>query len=275
MAANENLPIDELYQERDAQDTERLWNMHLQQRVTPEGAPVAEPSGVTPEGVVQFGNRLTLEPVAPRATPSETESRRALAKDLQQELKPKTFRDVFNGVLGVLTGGVITLDKIDKHLEQSVQGIDETDLARELKSVGALKILDPVGNTAEALVREQATKDGLPQDVVDKMGSVTGMMLGMLAPGVGQGKVAKAVTNVYYQSLLSNPATHAANITANALTAAWQIPERLLAATASAGEWIASGAPRTVFFGESVAMGYGMAHEVLDAIRTAGRSIAK
>jgi len=57
---------------------------------------------------------------------------------------------------------------------------------------------------------------------------------------------------VYYNTILSNPATHAANITSNALTAAFSVPETALAAMmgrGKAGEVVSLGEAPARFFG--------------------------
>src|SRR5439155_20163663 len=103
-------------------------------------------------------------------------------------------RDAINTVLGTMTGGVLSLDKIDAHLKAEAEGRPSA-LAEELKSAALLKLLDPVGNTMEALAREQAKREGLPPELQDKVAGAVGVLAGMLTPMGVRNK--KGVTDVF------------------------------------------------------------------------------
>lgn len=79
-----------------------------------------------------------------------------------------------------------------------------------------------------------------------------------------------ALYEVWINALLSGPQTHAANVVSNSLTTFWAVPERLAAATLDLG---ALGGNRSVYFGESGAMLYGLMEGVKDGIRVAGKAM--
>ena len=86
-------------------------------------------------------------------------------------------------------------------------------------------------------------------------------------------------TNILYEAwlnwgLLSGPQTHAANIASNALTALWAPEQRMLAALADTvitggGAW----GERSVYFGESAAMMYGMTRAISEARQLALKAL--
>ena len=86
-------------------------------------------------------------------------------------------------------------------------------------------------------------------------------------------------TNVLYEAwlnwgLLSGPQTHAANVASNALTALWAPEQRMLAALADTvitggGAW----GERSVYFGESAAMMYGMTRAISEARQLALKAL--
>lgn len=84
-----------------------------------------------------------------------------------------------------------------------------------------------------------------------------------------------AVYEAWINSLLSGPQTHAANIVSNSITAAWAPGERFLGALASAGEAGVRGTDRTVYFGETAQMLYGMVEAAKDGLRVMGRSLTQ
>src|SRR5437016_959619 len=88
------------------------------------------------------------EPLTPEARPPLQSSSEAV-----RNLQTSPLRDAVNKALGTVTGGVLTLDAIDKHLESEAAGV-ASPLSEKLKSPELLKVLDPAGNTAEALARE-------------------------------------------------------------------------------------------------------------------------
>ena len=79
-----------------------------------------------------------------------------------------------------------------------------------------------------------------------------------------------ALYEAWINGLLSGPQTHAANMLSNTLTAAWAPAERFLAAGLDVD---ALGGKRSVYFGESVAMLYGVMEGMKDGIRLAGKTM--
>ncbi len=205
-----------------------------------------------------------------RITGQILEDREKLRTDFQEP----GVRDAINGILKTVSGGVLSLDAIDEHLRAEAEG-RPSPLAEKLKSREVLKLIDPAGNTMEAIAREQAKREGLPEELQDKVASAAGLLAGALMPMGTGSKGAKAATTVFTNSLFSNPATHVANVTSNALTSTWAIAERLFAASWSALEYGATlGAhERTVFFGEPAAMLIGALHSSMDAIQAAGHAL--
>lgn len=79
-----------------------------------------------------------------------------------------------------------------------------------------------------------------------------------------------ALYEAWINGLLSGPQTHAANITSNTLTTLWAVPERLAAATLDV-DALTKG--RSVYFGETGAMLYGMVEGAKDGIRIAAKAM--
>src|SRR2546425_3104640 len=274
----DRVPIEDMYAARYAFEEQRAYErMTLEQPHVPLEAerliaPVAPATpAVTPEGVPVDLTPEALQSSAEAA--AKLPQARANALRAIDEVKPQpVLRGAINKMLGALTGGVLTLDAIDEHLRAEIEGRPSA-LAEKLKSPEVLKLLDPVGNTAEALVRAAAQREGIAPEITDKVAPMVGMLASVLTPmGVGSAaKGAKVTRDVFMNSLFSNPATHIANIASNALTATWAIPERFLSAAWSAAEYgLTLGAhERTVFFGESGAQLIGALSATVDAIRAA------
>jgi len=261
MSANdEYVPLGELYREKYILDEEEA-------RIRAEGTSI----DTSPESLArsaEAGKALAPgAPVTPQARPPLESSSEAV-----RNLQSSPLRDAVNKALGTMTGGVLSLDAIDKHLESESQGV-ESPLAQKLKSPELLKVLDPVGNTAEALARETMKREGTPQEVIDKAAPLIGLVAGALLP-TGGPKKAKVGTEILMNSMFSGPATHVGNITANGLVSAWAVPERFLSATASALEYgVTLGKhERTVFFGEAGAMLFGYTTATVDALRESLRA---
>jgi hypothetical protein len=71
---------------------------------------------------------------------------------------------------------------------------------------------------------------------------------------------------LWYNAMLSNPATHLANIAGNTVSTLWAIPERFVAS------YYGRGGPGQVAHGEASAMLYGLVHGIQDAWAGAVRS---
>jgi hypothetical protein len=82
-------------------------------------------------------------------------------------------------------------------------------------------------------------------------------------------KVSDVLLEVWINSLLSGPRTHVVNMTSNAITALWSVPEHLLAA----GFGAARKGGDKVFFGEVIPRLFGMAQGAKDGMRLALRTL--
>ncbi len=82
------------------------------------------------------------------------------------------------------------------------------------------------------------------------------------------------VTELYYNSLLSGPATHAVNILSNTLTSLGQIPEHAVAAGLGAARRAAGRGDDRVLFGELGARAVGLMQGTREGLRQAARTFA-
>ena len=73
-------------------------------------------------------------------------------------------------------------------LEEVEQAVRTGTLSDKL----SLKLLDPAGSLIEQMVKDQGAAEGLDPALTDKIAAGAGLMLGMLFPGGGKGKAAKA-----------------------------------------------------------------------------------
>jgi hypothetical protein len=255
----DRLPIEEAYED----------SQILEDELTVFGEPV----NVGTEEDVRKGPDFTRD----KGIRSPLESTSEQVRDLATRLQDPSIRRTLNAFLGTVTGGVIDLDSVDAHLKETMAGAqpDQTALAKKLSTLEGLKLLDPVGNTAEAVAREQAIRDGLSPELADKVASTVGLLSMALPGGAVKKGGAKLGNEIFLNSLFSNPRSHIVNVTSNMLMSAWSVPVRLFAATASAVEYgVTLGShPRQVFFGESAAMLFGMLTSLTDAVRAAGKSL--
>ncbi len=215
---------------------------------------------------------MSPEGLARRADLAQQIPQPDLREKLTGNLRDPSVRKAVNTVLRTVTGNVLTLDAIDQHLAAEAEGRPSA-LSAKLKSREVLKLIDPAGNTFEAITREQLKREGtLSPELQEKVASTIGLVAGILTPTSFGKKGAKVGTDILMNSMFSNPATHVANVTANALTSTWAIPERFLSATASALEYgLTLGKhERQVFFGESGAMLIGALSSLMDAVKEAG-----
>ncbi len=86
-------------------------------------------------------------------------------------------------------------------------------------------------------------------------------------PGKGD-----AIIEAWLNGILSGPQTHVVNIVSNALTAAWQVPERLIASGIGAGRRAITGANDGVRAGEFVAQMYGVISGMKDSFVTLSKN---
>ena len=86
-----------------------------------------------------------------------------------------------------------------------------------------------------------------------------------LRPSVGK-RVGNFLEEVWYFSLLSNPATHVVNVTSTGINTAWQIPRRAIAAQFGKEQ-------DSVMVGEATQMAYGMISSFPDALRLSWRAL--
>lgn len=76
------------------------------------------------------------------------------------------------------------------------------------------------------------------------------------------------ITELYYNSLLSNPATHAVNVLGNTITALGQLPEHAIAATIGAGRRALRGPDADrVLYGEVGSRAVGLLHGTREGLR--------
>lgn len=73
----------------------------------------------------------------------------------------------------------------------------------------------------------------------------------------------------WINGLLSGPKTQIVNLLGNTLFAAWQIPERAIAAQIGR----LTGGPRAITTGEAVAQAYGLVQGMMDGLRAAGKTL--
>src|SRR2546425_201142 len=178
MADDERLPIEEIYAsqyaQREADAYHRITQpIMLEQRVTPEGVPVAV--DLTPEGLQRSADAAAGMPTA----------RTRAFQAIDEVKKEPTLRGAVNGVLSTLSGGVLTLDAIDEHLQAEALG-KPSPLAAKLKSAEVLKLIDPAGNAMQAVARETLKREGMPQELIDRVAPTVGMLaVGSMPPATG------------------------------------------------------------------------------------------
>jgi hypothetical protein len=79
-------------------------------------------------------------------------------------------------------------------------------------------------------------------------------------------KLSKASFDLWINGLLSNPLTHIVNTTSNALTMAYQYPERLLGAAIESVRAKATGSAKGIFFGETAQDIFSVSKGLQDAV---------
>lgn len=148
----DRLPVEQTYTLRwqDRQDLE--WDKMLEQE--------AEAAGTMPKG-----GEAEKKEIPP-------EIRQRLEGDTQD---PKG-KKVLDAVLSTLTG-------------QTTEEIQKAIVEGRVGDVG-LRLLDPMGNIADRLIREQAKIEGLSPELTDRLALTGSLFLGMLSPGVA-GKAKK------------------------------------------------------------------------------------
>src|SRR3990170_2819568 len=82
------------------------------------------------------------------------------------------------------------------------QAVERGTLPEEVR----LKLLDPVGSVSEELAADTARKSGLDEELAQKIGGMTGLLLGMIVPG----KARKPPTFLQpIETLIGRPLTEA------------------------------------------------------------------
>ena len=85
------------------------------------------------------------------------------------------------------------LDKVFRtFLGATLEEVEQAARTGRLGDKLSLKLLDPAGSLIEQMVKDQATTEGLDPELTEKVAAGAGLMLGMLFPGAGKAKAAKA-----------------------------------------------------------------------------------
>jgi hypothetical protein len=170
------------------------------------------------------------------------------------------------------------------------QPINWEDIRRAIARLNSLEPLDPLRNQIQqdlfsqlvGLQWDQAGADRLARYLADHSTADTLRTLAQaLRPWEGQSQqlalfqalgqttrpgFSDYFLELWYNAMLSNPATHLANIAGNTVSTLWAIPERFVAS------YSGRGGPGQVAQGEAGAMLYGLVHGIQDAWAGAVRS---
>jgi hypothetical protein len=243
MNGSERIPVDEWFDELYQRDEEAARERILQSAA--EGA-------------------ATMPPARSLRKPSTESSSEQVRNKAFEDLNEPTWQKTINAVTHTLVG--LDLEGVKKEIMKPGGLTEPIGVAKR-----TLKMADPFSSVAEAVAREQARRDGLPEADIERIGTTVGTLAGILVPTPAVTKMvrSKMFNQVLMNSMFSNPVSHAANITSSELISIWAIPERFLSATASALEYgVTLGKhQREVFFGEAGAMLFGKIHSFTDAIR--------
>ena len=163
----ETLPLEQAYQERAEQ---ALLDRHYRAiNLDPESARMEDAAA----GGEAMQARRGVQ--APQESTSEVLRERAT-----QAMQAPASRTAISGVVKTLIGA--SLDDLQKAVETGA-----------LPESVSLKLLDPVGSTVEELAKGEAKKAGLPDESVATIGTISGLLAGVLFPaGVGK-RAGKAV----------------------------------------------------------------------------------
>lgn len=181
MMDNDQLPLEDLVVERFRADEDARWAGQI-------GSPESLAASAEGGKALQTGKTVT----SPLESISETVRQKAL-----DDLHQSPIRGVVNTVLHQLTGGVLSLDVLQEEAKLTAGGMDprETPLGKKMQSMDVLKLLDPLGNVAEAQARKAALDAGLDDASAEKAAGVVGMLAGLFVPGMGgKGKALKEGT---------------------------------------------------------------------------------
>src|SRR5437660_270960 len=108
--ADEYVALGQMYRQKYEQDEEAARQRSISIDTSPESLARSAAGGLE----IAPG-----APVTPEARPPLQSSSEAV-----RNLQTSPLRDAVNKALGTVTGGVLTLDSIDKHLESESQGVE-------------------------------------------------------------------------------------------------------------------------------------------------------
>jgi len=155
------LPLDRLYRERE------IGRLEAEQQ--------AIAVDISEEGLAgQAEQAKKAQP--PKPTPGE-----GAGGGVADQLKEPTIRQGVSTVLKTLTG--LDLDTLEQHVR-----------AGTLPEAVSLKLLDPAGQTMEAVARQTAEQSGLAPELVEQVGTTAGMLAGILFPWGAAKRARKVVT---------------------------------------------------------------------------------
>ena len=162
--------LDDIYADRQVAADEARWQRLL------KGEEVAV--GAAEENLAAGGK--AAEALKPAGITSPLESASESVRNRMQELLDEgPVRRGIDKVLRTFTGS---------SLEEIEQAVRTGTLSDKL----SLKLLDPAGSLIEQMVKDQGAAEGLDPALTEKIAAGAGLMLGMLFPGGGKGKAAKA-----------------------------------------------------------------------------------
>lgn len=149
--------------------------------------------------ISEEGLAATLEQ-GRRAQPPKPQPAGGTGVNRAEQLKEPTIRQGVSTVLKTLTG--LDLDTLEQHVR-----------AGTLPEAVSLKLLDPVGQTMEAVARQTAEQSGLAPELVEQVGTTVGLLAGILFPW-GSAKRARNIIKGRSATPLASGATTIAQLSA-------------------------------------------------------------
>lgn len=153
----DRLPVEQEYTLRWQARQDVEWDKLLEQ----EG----ETAGTIPKSTAPTGREIPPE----------------IRQRLDTETQEPKAKKVLDAVLSTLTG-------------QTTEGVQKAIMEGRVGDVG-LRLLDPMGNIADRLIREQAKIEGLSPELTDRLALTGSLVLGILSPGMA-GKAKKIAKGV-------------------------------------------------------------------------------
>src|SRR3990170_1448548 len=179
----DDLPLESLWQQRQAERDDAEWEAL-------GGTPIQGEQGL--EEAAKGGKELEAVERVQRTTEGAVPPAITEGTGLE-DLREGPVRQAVDTVLRTLTG--VGLDGVQ-------QAIERGTLPEEVR----LKLLDPVGSVSEELAADTARKSGLDEELAQKIGGMTGLLLGMIVPG----KARKPPTFLQpIETLIGRPLTEA------------------------------------------------------------------